>query len=129
MSIDVEYAIKKDIRNNPVIREIDLEQKREFVRALGLAAVVVVMLLFSLWQHFKIVRHGYDVEDLRELIAIEEVAQRQLILDLETLKRPQEVASRAGRELGFVAPTADDVLIIERHRTATPSASVIAEVR
>ena len=53
MSIDVEYAIKKDIRNNPVIREIDLEQKREFLRTAGLAALVVAMLLFSAWQQFE----------------------------------------------------------------------------
>ena len=38
MSIDLEYAIKKDIRNNPVVREIDLQQKREFRRMSGSAA-------------------------------------------------------------------------------------------
>ena len=34
MSIDLEYAIKQDIRNNPVVREVDREQKREFLRTL-----------------------------------------------------------------------------------------------
>ena len=54
MSIDVEYAIKKDIRNNPVVREIDFEQKREFRRTLILAGLIVAMLLFSAWQHLKV---------------------------------------------------------------------------
>jgi len=129
MSIDVEYAIKKDIRNNPVIREIDLEQKREFLRAAALAALVVIMLLFSAWQQFKIVQHGYGVEDLRELIAAEEVVQRKLRLELEFLQRPQEIESRAAEELGLVAPSPDEILVIERVRTSAPSAAVIAEVR
>jgi cell division protein FtsL len=129
MSIDVEYAIKKDIRNNPVIREIDQEQKREFLRSAGLAALVVSMLLFSVWQQLKIVQHGYDVEDLRELIASEEAVRRELVLELETLRRPQEIERRATTELGLVAPSASDVVIIERHRTATPAGAIVAEVR
>jgi hypothetical protein len=53
MSIDVEYAIKKDIRNNPVVREIDVEQKRDFARTLRLAVAVVGMLLFAALQQFR----------------------------------------------------------------------------
>ena len=41
MSIDVEYAIKKDIRNNPVIRELDTRQKREFRRMVWLGVLFV----------------------------------------------------------------------------------------
>ena len=129
MSIDVEYAIKKDIRNNPVIREVDRDQKRELIRTAGLAALVVAMLLFSAWQQFKIVRHGYGVEDLRELIAAEESAQRRLRLELETVRRPQEVESRALRELGLVTPTADEVLVIERVRPSAPAGAVVADAR
>jgi cell division protein FtsL len=129
MSIDVEYAIKKDIRNNPVIREIDLDQKRDFLRTAGVAALVVGMLLFSAWQQFKIVQHGYDVEDLRELIAVEEAEQRKLRLELETLRRPQEVERRATRELGLVAPSPQDVIVIERVRPSAPAGAIIAEAR
>ena len=74
-------------------------------------------------------QHGYDVEDLRELIATEEAAQRVLILELETLKRPQEIESRATSELGLVAPSAGEFVIIERHRAATPAGAIVAEVR
>ena len=48
MSIDLEYAIKQDIRNNPVVREVDREQRRGFVRVLGWAALAVGMLMFAL---------------------------------------------------------------------------------
>ena len=34
MKIDVEYAIKKDVRNNPVVRGVDVQQRRELFRSL-----------------------------------------------------------------------------------------------
>jgi hypothetical protein len=129
MNIDVEYAIKKDIRNNPVVREIDLEQKREFLRAAALAAVIVAMLLFSAWQHFAIVRHGYQVEDLRTLIAAEETLQRKLRLELETLRRPQEIERRAIRELKLVPPTAADLMVIELVKPSPRAGAVLADAR
>ena len=126
MNIDAEYAIKKDIRNNPVVREIDREQKREFFQTVGLAGGIVAMLLFSAWQHFAILQHGYVGEDLRALIAAEEVAQRKLRLELETLRRPQEIERRALRELRLVAPTADDIMVIELVRPASRAGAVLA---
>ena len=42
MSIDLEYAIKADIRNNPVIREADRRERREFQRIMLLACLAVV---------------------------------------------------------------------------------------
>ena len=65
MNIDLEYAIKKDIQNNPVVREIDLQQKCEFNRMVWSATVIVGMLLFSAWQHLEIVNNGYQVCDAR----------------------------------------------------------------
>ncbi|HSG02025.1 MAG TPA: hypothetical protein VLA20_12875 [Vicinamibacterales bacterium] len=129
MSIDVEYAIKKDIRNNPVIREVDLDQKRDFLRAAGVAALIVAMLLFSAWQQFKIVQHGYDVEDLRELIATEQATQRQLRLELEHLRRPQEIEGRAARELGLVAPSPGEIVTVQRVPSTRVAGAIVAEVR
>ena len=34
-SIDIEYAIKKDVRNNPIVREADTRQRQEFIRTAG----------------------------------------------------------------------------------------------
>ena len=47
---DFEYAIKKDIRNNPIVREIDEERQRQLWRTAAISAVLVIVLLFSAWQ-------------------------------------------------------------------------------
>src|SRR5213076_2374232 len=42
-----EYAIKKDVRNNPIVREVDNARQRELWKWAGVAAFLVVVLLFS----------------------------------------------------------------------------------
>ena len=126
MSIDLEYAIKTDIRNNPVIREIDVEQKREFLRTLGLFGLVVAMLLFSVWQHYKVVRSGYDMESLRRELQDAEAINRHLTLELEMHLRPQAIEQRAIRELRMVWPDPERTIMLERTRGSSPGANIVA---
>jgi cell division protein FtsL len=128
MSIDVEFTLRKDIRNNAVVREHDTRQKREFRRWLWLATVAVGLLLFSAWQHYEIVNHNILIEDLKQDIAQEEVVNRRLHLNLETLRTPQQIEARARRELGLTAPTDKDTIVIERSRTSPADRSMVAMV-
>ena len=129
MSIDVEYAIKKDIRNNPVVREIDVQQKREFLRTTCLAVLIVSMGLFAAWQHFRIVQNGYEVQKLHEERAAEEALNRQLRLEVETLRSPQRIERIALNALRMLPPAAKDTLVIERAAPAAPDRTVVAEAR
>ena len=130
MSIDLEYAIKQDIRNNPVVREVDVAQKREFLRALVWAAVVVAMLLIALAPRFNAVSTGYQVETLREEYAREDAYYRQYRLELEQLLRPQLLQRRAIVELGMREPSEHDTLVIERvQATPPPSRAIVAAAR
>jgi hypothetical protein len=129
MSIDVEYAIKKDIRNNPVIRELDTREKREFRRIVWLACLAVATLLFSAWQHYEMLEYGYRIEDLREERAHEETVNRQLRMNLETLRAPQDIEGRARKELGLALPSAADTLVIERAPVSAPSSAIVADAR
>ena len=130
MSIDLEYAIKQDVRNNPVVREVDLAQKREFVRMLGWAALVVLMVMFALWPRTTMLTGGYNLEDLRDEVARETELQRQLHLQLEVSLRPQEVEQRAMHELRMVEPTERDIVVIERVPAGTPAnRAIVASIR
>ena len=128
MSIDVEYAIKKDIRNNPLVREVDAAQRSEFRRVVLLATLVVALVLFSMWQRQRMVSFGYEIEALRQQQLYEEVVNRQLRLNFETLRAPQPLEERAAR-IGMQAPTAADTIVLERGRTVTPSRAIVASIR
>lgn len=129
MSIDVEYAIKKDIRNNPVVREVDHGQKREFRRTLWLTVLVVGALLVSVWQHYDVVSYGYQIEDVRKQLAQEETWNRQLRVEYERLHSPQYVEKRAIQELHMAQASPGETLVIEKVPATTAGKGIVAAVR
>ena len=128
MSIDLEFAIKKDIRNNPIVREVDAQQKHEFRETLAVVAVVVAMLLFWAWPHLQVVKDGSRIETLRLEIEEARARNRHLQLELATMTAPQRVEDRA-RRLRFVSPTEKDTVILERVELARPAGAVVADAR
>ena len=123
-----EYAIKKDVRNNPIVREVDQTKQRELWKWAGIAAFLVVVLLFSAWQHFELLRHGYEIEQLQRERASEEEIGRQLRLEIETLRAPQRIEALATERLHLTEPTADQAVVIERVAPVEPPArSVVAQ--
>lgn len=127
MSIDLEYAIKSDIRNNPVVRETDSRERREFRRIVLLASLAVGLVLFSAWQHYETLRYGYSIEQLRQEREFELTVNRQLRLNVETLQAPQKLEQRA-RAIGLVAPTAADTIVLERTYVSPPAPGIVARV-
>jgi cell division protein FtsL len=124
-----EYAIRKDVRNNPIVRELDKVRQQELWTSAGMAAFVVLVLLVSAWQHFELLQHGYEVEQMQRERAVEEDAARQLRLEIETLRSLKRVEMIATGELHLVAPTADQAIVIERVMPADPASAAIVARR
>lgn len=122
-----EYAIRKDIRNNPIVREVDERRQRELWQSFGIGAVLVLVLLFSAWQHFELLRHGYRLDEMQRERATELEINRHLRLEIETLRAPQRIERLATGQLGMVAPTSDEAIVLERVTpTPAPTASLVA---
>jgi cell division protein FtsL len=122
-----DYAIRKDVRNNPIVREVDTRRQRELWASLGIGAALVLVVMFSAWQHFEIIRHGYGVEQLQREKAAQEGVRQHLRLEVDTLRSPKRIETLATGRLGMVAPTVDDAIVLERVLTAEPPAgSVVA---
>ena len=122
-----EYAIKKDVRNNPIVREVDDARQRELWKSVGIAGFLVLVLLVSAWQHFELLRHGYQIEELQRQRTAEEDIARRLRLEIDTLKSPARIESLATQELHLVTPSRDEAIVIERVVPAEPpAASVVA---
>jgi len=61
-----EYAIKKDVRNNPIVREVDERRLREQRHTLVIVMLFVAVVLFSGWQRVELLQHGYRVEQMQK---------------------------------------------------------------
>ena len=129
MAESFEYAIKKDVRNNAIVREIDEARQRELWKTVGIAGFLVLAFLFSAWQHFELLRHGYQVEEMQRERAAEEETGRRLRLEIDTLKSPQRIEMLATERLHLVAPSRDEAIVIERVLPADPPAKSIVARR
>jgi cell division protein FtsL len=123
---DFEYAVRADVRNNLVVREVDRQRQRELWRAAAVGCLLVVVLLFTALQQFKLIRYGYELERMQQQRLTEERVNRQLRLELETLRAPQRLQEIATGELRLVSPTADQAIVIERVISAEPSNALVA---
>ena len=127
--MDFEYAIKKDVRNNPIVREIDEARQRQLWQSVAIGGALVIVLLFSAWQHFQLVRHGYEMERMLQERAAEEEINRRLRLEVETLRAPKRIEEIATKELHLVAPSREQAIVIERVTPAPPPEKSIVAAR
>lgn len=122
-----EYAIRKDVRNNPIVREVDEQRQRELWQSAGIGVLLVLVFLFSAWQHFELLRHGYQLEQMQRERASEAVVNRHLRLEIETLRAAQRIEKLATQQLGMVEPKPGDAIVLERVvPSPSPSSSVVA---
>ncbi len=128
-STGFEYGIKKDVRNNPIVREIDRNRQRELWRSMLVGVFLVAVLLFSAWQHFELLRHGYRLGALQQERAVEEEINRHLRLEVETLKSPERIERLAGERLHLVIPTREEAIILERVTVTEPPDEVVVVSR
>ena len=127
---DFEHVIKKDVRNNPIIREVDQARQRELWRSAAIGVFLVAVLLFSAWQHFELLQHGYRIEQMVHERAQELEINRHLRLEIETLRSPKRIERIATEQLNLVAPSRDEVFVVERVMPAAePDRSIVATWR
>jgi cell division protein FtsL len=125
-AIDFEYAIKKDVRNNLIVREVDEERHRQVWRSLAIGGLLVIVLLFSAWQHFELLQHGYKIRAMQKQRAAQEDINRNLHLEIEMLRSPVRI-ERIAKELHLVAPSREQAIVIQRVTpSAPPEKSIVA---
>jgi cell division protein FtsL len=126
--MDFEYAIKMDVRNNPIVQEVDRARQRELWRSVLIGVGLVLVILFSLWQRFTVMRVSADIARMERELAEERTVNRQLRLEVETLSTPSRIERLASRPpLRMVLPNRESTLVLERATvTPPPPRSVVA---
>jgi cell division protein FtsL len=123
----LDYAISKDVRNNQIVREIDHSRHRDLWRWAWIGSVILALVVYSSWQHFELLRHGYRVEQMERARKQEVEINRHLRLRIQTLKAPQRIAAIATSQLRMVEPTSADAVVLERAvQVEPPSKSIVA---
>ncbi|HEX5109442.1 MAG TPA: hypothetical protein VFV95_13385 [Vicinamibacterales bacterium] len=116
-----EYAIKKDVRNNPIVREVDEQRHRELWRSTLVGLLFVAVLVFSVWRHVEQLYDGYDMSDLRVKRAVEDQRNRELRNEVEKLRSLQRIEPIARQRLRMGPPGPDDIQVIPRVIEGAPA--------
>ena len=124
-----EYEVTPNVQNTVIVREHDKRQQSELWRWVRWGIVLVAVVLFSAWQNFELIQHGYRIEDLRKEHEIEKSKNQHLRLEIENLTSPKEVERKATEELNLVVPSQDQVVVIERVEVAPPPDTAIVATR
>jgi hypothetical protein len=119
-----EYAIKKDVRNNPIVREIDRERHREMWRSAGVGLFLVVVLVFFVWQQTNLYRQDNLVHDTQADLAEQQKVNEQLRVKIATMRTATVIEPKA-RRLEMVEPGPDDSTVIQRVITSQPPANSV----
>ena len=123
----LDYAITKDVRNNQIVREIDHSRQRDLWRWAWIGSVILALVIYSSWQHFQLLQHGYRVEQMERARKQEMEINRHLRLQIQTLRAPQRIAAIATSQLRMVEPTSAEAVVLERAvPVEPPSKSVVA---
>jgi cell division protein FtsL len=127
IGMDFEYAIKRDVRNNPIVREVDEARQRQLLQTVAIGGCLSLVILFSAWQRFALLGHGYEMQRMQQDRAAEEEVNRHLRLEIETLRSPARIEGIAMKQLHLIAPARDEAIVLERVTpSAPPEKSIVA---
>lgn len=96
--MDFEHAIKMDVRNNPIVRELDRARQRELWRWMLVGGALVGVILFSLWQRFSVMRVATEIESVQRELGQAGEQHRRLLLAVEQLSAPQRIERLATKQ-------------------------------
>lgn len=87
----------------------------------------MLVLLFTAWQNFELLRHGYRLEQMQQEQAAEVEINRHLKLEINTLQSPRRIEQLATERLHMVAPSSEEAIVLERaSATSPPAKSLVA---
>ena len=121
-----EIYIVKQIDNTRLTKEIDYHRTRECLWLMTLGFFCLLIFLFLAWQHFEIIRDGYESEVLKREMAQLCEESHQLKLERASLRSPQRIDSIA-RKLGLCAPAYDQIVVLSAPFPTKPPFTILAK--
>ena len=107
------YQVSRRVANERLVRQVDRERNRQLVMVAVTGLLLAAAVLAYGWQHFEMIRNGYRMEEQRREREYLMQIQRQLSLEKASLASPDRIEAIATGELGMMAPSDGQVVVIE----------------
>ncbi|MFN8007679.1 MAG: cell division protein FtsL [Terriglobia bacterium] len=120
-----EIYIVKHIDNSRLKKEVDYRRTKECFVLMSLGVFCLLILLFLAWQHFEILKGGYENESFKKEVSRLEEDNHKLKLERASLRSPQRIDLIARRDLGLVPPQTSQIVVLP---TALPTDLPVTQV-
>jgi cell division protein FtsL len=112
-SIAAWTSVGRDRASSLLKPRVEQIQRFDLLQSLVLGGVVLVVILFYVWQHVQVVRLGYEVEYLGGGRAALVQQQKELRLEVARLMSLRRVEEIARGQLGLTSPKSGQVIVLE----------------
>ena len=121
-----EIYIVKQIDNTRLTKEVDYRRTKECLWLMSLGFFCLLIFLFLAWQHFEIIRNGYESEVLKREMSRLSEENDQLKLERASLRSPQRIDVIA-RRLGLCAPAHEQIVVLSSPFPSEPPTTMLAK--
>jgi cell division protein FtsL len=104
-----EFRTVKRIDNSRLVRVLEPSRLRELARWAGLGTLCLCVALSYVWQHFRCIQLGYELEDLKAQQAQALTLNSELRLEIAGLRNPGRIDQIARIQLGLTEPVPGQV--------------------
>ncbi len=111
------YVVSKKIDNSRVVRAAQPEHAREMLRCVAAGGLLAAVMFLYAWQHFQSIQLSYRLESLKAKQAEAAELNRQLTLEVASLRSPARI-DQIARQLGLRVPGPDQLAPMEPKREA-----------
>lgn len=105
----VEFYTFKRIDNSRLVRHIEPLKMRNLYKTVALGSIVAVFCMLYVYQHFRCIDLGFQLEDLKAKTQQAQVLNSKLKLEIAYLRDPHRIDVIARRQLGLTQPTPNQV--------------------
>ena len=123
-----EIYIVKQIDNSRLTKELDYQRTKECLLLMTLGVLCLLIFLLLAWQHFQIIRDGYESETLKKELNQAVEANRQLKLERASLRSLQRIDHIAKTQLGLRPPSYSQIVVVSEPFPADPSGTLLADM-
>lgn len=106
-------AVRRDRASAFLKPRVDQLRRFDLLPAILLGGLVLIGVLFYVWQQIQVVRLGYQIEHLQGERNAFLRQEKELRFDLARLRSLRRVEEIARQQLGFTSPKAGQVVIVE----------------
>jgi len=105
----VEFYTFKKIDNSRLVRHLEPLKMRHLYKTVALGSIVAFFCMLYVYQHFRCIDLGFQLEDLKAKTQQAQVLNSKLKLEIAYLRDPHRIDVIARRQLGLTQPTPNQV--------------------